>query len=111
VVAGRSGGGEQQLISGQAALIHTDGWTWEDMAVERTAAMHLLFPSIAGRGGRGGGAIPDSVLELISGTAGASFTQARRTYEQQIAKLNDFFDQAASIRRKGPRTLRVSRPT
>src|SRR5689334_7032521 len=29
---GRFGGGEQQFISGQAALIHTDGWTWEDMA-------------------------------------------------------------------------------
>ena len=97
---GRFGGGEQQLISGQAALIHTDGWTWEDMAVERTAAMHLLFPAIAGRGGRGGGAIPDSVLELISGTAGASFTQARRTYEQQIAKLNDFFDQARQYQKE-----------
>jgi imidazolonepropionase-like amidohydrolase len=97
---GRFGGGEQQLISGQAALIHTDGWTWEDMAVERTAAMHLLFPAIAGRGGRGGGAIPDSVLELISGTAGATYTQARRTYEQQIAKLNDFFDQARQYQKE-----------
>jgi imidazolonepropionase-like amidohydrolase len=66
-------GGERQIISGQAALIHTDGWTWEEMAVERTAAMHLLFPDIA---------------------AGGSYTQARRTYEQQVAKLNDFFDQA-----------------
>jgi len=97
---GRSGGGEQQLISGQAALIHTDGWTWEDMAVERTAAMHLLFPAIAGRGGRGGGAIPDSMLELIPGTAGAGYTQARRTYEQQIAKLNDFFDQARQYQKE-----------
>jgi imidazolonepropionase-like amidohydrolase len=88
------------LISGQAALIHTDGWTWEDMAVERTAAMHLLFPNIAGRGGRGGSPIPDSVLELISGTAGASYTQARRTYEQQISKLNDFFDQARQYRKE-----------
>jgi imidazolonepropionase-like amidohydrolase len=97
---GRFGGGEQQLIAGQAALIHTDGWTWEDMAVERTAAMHLLFPAIAGRGGRGGGAIPDSVLELISGTAGATYTQARRTYEQQISKLNDFFDQARQYQKE-----------
>jgi imidazolonepropionase-like amidohydrolase len=97
---GRFGGGEQQLISGQAALIHTDGWTWEDMAVERTAAMHLLFPAIAGRGGRGGGAIPDSVLELIPGTAGSSYTQARRTYEQQISKLNDFFDQARQYQKE-----------
>lgn len=97
---GRFGGGEQQLISGQAALIHTDGWTWEDMAVERSAAMHLLFPAIAGRGGRGGGAIPDSVAELISGTAGSSYTQARRTYEQQISKLNDFFDQARQYQKE-----------
>ena len=97
---GRFGGGEQQLIAGQAALIHTDGWTWEDMAIERTAAMHLIFPSIAGRGGRGGGPIPDSVLELISGTAGASYTQARHTYEQQIAKLNDFFDQARQYQKE-----------
>jgi imidazolonepropionase-like amidohydrolase len=97
---GRFGGGEQQLISGQAALIHTDGWTWEEMAVERSAAMHLLFPIIAGRGGRGGGAIPDSVLELIPGAAGGSYTQARRTYEQQIVKLNDFFDQARQYQKE-----------
>ena len=97
---GRGGGGEQQLIAGQAALIHTDGWTWEDMAIERTAAMQLLFPSIAGRGGRGGAPVPDSVLELISGTAGASYTQARRTYEQQISKLNDFFDQARQYQKE-----------
>src|SRR5947208_2157921 len=32
---GGGGGGGQQHISGQAALIHTDGWTWEDMAIER----------------------------------------------------------------------------
>jgi imidazolonepropionase-like amidohydrolase len=97
---GRSGGGEQQLISGQAALIHTDGWTWEDMAIERTAAMHLAFPSIAGRGGRGGAPVPDSVLEMISGTAAAGYTQARRTYEQQISKLNDFFDQARQYQKE-----------
>src|SRR5271157_39427 len=35
---GRFGGGGRQYISGQAALIHTDGWTWEDMAVKPAAA-------------------------------------------------------------------------
>jgi hypothetical protein len=45
---GRFGGGTPQFIAGQAALIHTDGWTWEDMAIERTAAMHLLFPALGG---------------------------------------------------------------
>ncbi|MGO9261683.1 MAG: amidohydrolase family protein [Bryobacteraceae bacterium] len=91
---GRFGGGERQLISGQAALIHTDGWTWEDMEINRSAAMHLIFPAIAGRGGRGGGGNPDFGPELIPGAAGGSYTQARRTYEQQIAKLADFFDDA-----------------
>ena len=55
---GRFGGGERQFISGQAALIHTDGWTWEDMAIDRTAAVHLIFPTLGGRGGRGGGGAP-----------------------------------------------------
>ena len=92
---GRFGGGDRQFISGQAALIHTDGWTWEDMAIERTAAMHLIFPSLGGRGGRGGAAIPDSVTELIPGAAGLTgFTAAKRQYDQQITKINDFFDQA-----------------
>jgi imidazolonepropionase-like amidohydrolase len=96
---GRFGGGDRQVIAGQAALIHTDGWTWEDMTVNRSAAMHLIFPSTGGRGGRGG-AIPDSVLEMIPGAAGGSYTQARRTYEQQISKLNDFFDQARQYQKE-----------
>src|SRR6202046_5098062 len=51
---GGRGGGGAQYISGPAALIHMDGWTWEDMEINRSAAVHLLFPSIAMRGGRGG---------------------------------------------------------
>jgi imidazolonepropionase-like amidohydrolase len=94
---GRFGGGERQMISGQAALIHTDGWTWEDMEINRSAAMHLIFPSIAGRGGRGGGTPSDFSVPDLFGAAGAGaggYTAARRTYEQQIAHLNDFFDDA-----------------
>ncbi|HYW46326.1 MAG TPA: amidohydrolase family protein [Bryobacteraceae bacterium] len=92
---GRFGGGERQIISGQAALIHTDGWTWEDMEINRSAALHLIFPSIAGRGGRGGGApVPENVAEMLGLGAATGYTQARRTYEQQIAKLGDFFDDA-----------------
>jgi imidazolonepropionase-like amidohydrolase len=93
---GRFGGGERQMISGQAALIHTDGWTWEEMEINRSAAMHLIFPSIAGRGGRGGGTPADFALPELLGAAGGAgtYTAARRTYEQQIAKINDFFDDA-----------------
>src|SRR4051812_31658310 len=43
------------LISGQAALINTAGWNWEDIAVRRSAGYVINLPSAGGRGGRGGG--------------------------------------------------------
>ena len=97
---GRFGGGERQYISGQAALIHTDGWTWEDMAIDRTAAVHLIFPTLGGRGGRGG-ALPGAVLEMIPGATGATgFTAAKRTYDLQVAKINEFFDTARQYQKE-----------
>jgi len=97
---GRFGGGERQIISGQAALIHTDGWTWEDMAIDRSAAVHLIFPTLGGRGGRGGGA-PDAILEMIPGATGATgFAAAKRTYDQQVAKITEFFDQARQYQKE-----------
>jgi imidazolonepropionase-like amidohydrolase len=91
--SGRFGGGERQLISGQAALIHTDGWTWEDMEIKRGAAMSVAFPSLGGRGGRGGfGPAPDSVVEVGGGTAAAA--NSRRAFDEQVAKLSDFFEDA-----------------
>jgi imidazolonepropionase-like amidohydrolase len=98
---GGRGGSGGQVISGQAALIHTDGWTWEDMAIERTAAVHLIFPSLGGRGGRGGFAIPDSVADLNPAAAAAGgFTAAKRQYDQQIAKITEFFDQARQYQKE-----------
>ena len=43
------------IISGQAALINTDGWTWEDMAVTGNAGYVVNYPSAQGGGRRGGG--------------------------------------------------------
>jgi imidazolonepropionase-like amidohydrolase len=34
------------IISGQAALIHTAGWTWEDIAVAPTAAFVINYPRV-----------------------------------------------------------------
>src|SRR5271154_3941554 len=93
---GGRGGGNAQYISGQAALIHMDGWTWEDMEINRSAAVHLLFPSIASRGGRGGLANVDFADEiaLLFGGGGAegTYTEAKRNYETQVAKVTEFFD-------------------
>jgi imidazolonepropionase-like amidohydrolase len=54
----------------------------------------VTFPSLGGRGGRGGGGgNPDfAVPEIFGQTSVGGFTQQKRNYEQQIAKLSEFFD-------------------
>jgi imidazolonepropionase-like amidohydrolase len=91
---GRFGGGERQFISGQAALIHTDGWTWDDMAIMPFAALHLIFPSMprAGRGGVSGN--PEPAPAAVAGGAAGGAAQARQTYQTQIDSINQFFDDA-----------------
>ena len=107
---GRFGGGATQFISGQAALIHTDGWTWEEMAIDRSAAVHLIFPTLGGRGGRGG-AVPDAILDLIPGGAGATgFTAAKRTYDQQVAKVAEFFEMARQYQKEKAANLPGFKP-
>ena len=43
------------VISGQAAMINTAGWNWEDLALVKSAGMVINLPGSGGRGGRGGG--------------------------------------------------------
>ncbi len=94
---GGRGGGATQYISGQAALIHLTGWTWEDMEINRSAAVQLNFPAIRGRGGRGGGNADFNPDEFAGGAAGGGangFTEQKRQYDLQIAHINEFFDEA-----------------
>jgi imidazolonepropionase-like amidohydrolase len=90
---GGRGGGPRQVISGQAALIHTDGWTWEQMAVRPSVAVAVQFPVLGGRGGRGAGNPDFADLFGEEGAAG-TYTETLRNYQQEISKLSDFFDQA-----------------
>ncbi|HEV2444645.1 MAG TPA: amidohydrolase family protein [Candidatus Sulfopaludibacter sp.] len=90
---GGRGGGGSQWISGQAALIHTSGYTWEEMNISKSAALQLNFPSLGGRGGRGG--MPPDIAEMMGLAAGAAGgANARRTYQENIARINAFFDDA-----------------
>ena len=79
VVTSPTGG----TISGQATLINTAGWTWEDLAVVRSAGIIINLPGgggggRGGRGGRGGGA---------GGAGNAAATQ-------QLAELNEFMQES-----------------
>ena len=86
------GSGSQQLISGQAAMIHTDGWTWETMSVKGQAGMLVPFPTMGSRGGRGGGGGGGGAAADDSATNG--YTQQLKAYQDQIKKLGDFLEEA-----------------
>jgi imidazolonepropionase-like amidohydrolase len=86
-------GGARQYISGQAALIHTAGWTWEDMAVSGSAAICVQFPTLGSAGGRGG-PVPENFAGLAGEAGAGTFTQMMRTYQQEVTKLSDFFEEA-----------------
>ncbi len=77
------------------------------MEISRTAAIQLNFPSLGGRGGRGN--LAADFPELFRRRR--STANARRTYEERIAKINQFFDDARQYqKRPRTRTWPASRP-
>ncbi len=75
---------EGGMLSGQAALMHLDGWTWEEMAVKPSAAMHLNFPVL--------GAIPGG--PRLRRDAPASYAEQKRAYDAKLRELHEFFEDA-----------------
>ena len=90
------GSASGQLISGQAAMIHTDGWTWEQMEISRSAAMQIPFPTLGGGRGRGGASAesPAAAADTTPGGVGGGFAQQLRDYQAKIKKLGGFFEDA-----------------
>ena len=67
--------------------MHLDGWTWEDMDVKRSAAMHLRFPVLTmGGGGEFGPRGPAAVR--------ATYAEAKRKHDEDLQKLRLFFEDA-----------------
>lgn len=81
-----------QLISGQVSLIHLDGWTTDEMGIKARAALHLRMPFIQIGGGRR--FVPDDEPGGGSPIGGSNYSEARRSFEKQMADLNDFFESA-----------------
>lgn len=77
----RSGPGGGVLIAGQGALMHLDGWTWEEMAVKPGAVMDLLFPEVETE------RRPESVTPQ-------PYKEEQRQYTQRLRQLSEFFEQA-----------------
>lgn len=82
------GGG---LISGMSSAISLEGWTWEEMSLERAAALNVNWPNPnMGRGGRFGGA--------GGGRFGGPGGGSRVTYEERVQELKNYFAEARAYR-------------
>ena len=84
---GGRGGASGPVITGQGALMHLEGWTWEDMAVKRGAVMDMLFPEIQTGGGRGG-------FAALLGTPTRTYAEEERQYKQRLDQISQFFSEA-----------------
>ena len=71
---------ESGLVSGQAAIIQLDGWTWEDLTLAAPTGMVVSWPSMTPRGGRFG---QESTPEEQS-----------RERADALRAIEDLFDQA-----------------
>ncbi|MBM3726056.1 MAG: amidohydrolase family protein [Acidobacteria bacterium] len=85
-LTGTSGGG---IIPGHASLLRLDGWTWEEMEINRAAAMVLQFPEVRLSINTPGELRPVRI----------PFLEARRTYESRLRDLTTFFENARRYQR------------
>src|SRR5690348_12031483 len=69
------------LITGQGALMHLDGWTWEEMAVKPGAVMDLLFPEI-------------NTDAAQAGAPPRPYKDALQQYTDRLQEVGEFFEQA-----------------
>lgn len=84
----RGGGGQQSIIGGQAALVHLDGWTWEEMDVKKSAGMAMNFPTMPSAPGRFADMMPAAMRP------NSSFTEAKKAYDTQLREMKEFFEEA-----------------
>lgn len=80
------GGG---IIGGQAALVHLDGWTWEEMAVERNVTMQMRMPTLS-----------TGTFSPAFGAGRRPFAETKRRYEERLKLMSDFFEQARAYQRR-----------
>jgi imidazolonepropionase-like amidohydrolase len=73
------------IITGQASLMHLDGWTWEQMVLKRGAALDMIFPEIR---------TPSPALRVFLGTQARPFTEIEKEYRQKLEQMSTFFEDA-----------------
>ena len=86
VAPGRLGGfgGGGSGISGQASIVHLDGWTVEEMDIDASAGMVLTWPTYSTR----------SFNTTTFRPERRSFREAEEEYDRQVAELGEVLDAA-----------------
>ncbi|HEU0120981.1 MAG TPA: amidohydrolase family protein [Bryobacteraceae bacterium] len=80
------GGG---IIGGQAALVHLDGWTWEEMAIEKNVAMQMRMPTLAA-----------TTYTPAFGAGRRTFAETKRRYDERVKLISTFFEQARAYQKR-----------
>jgi len=97
---------EGAIVSGQSGLLAMDGWTPEQMAIKKPAALHVFWPRMeldAGPwqgGGRRGG----------SGAGGKSLDEQAKDRRAKVKAIGDFFDDAQAYARAKDAAVKSSTP-
>ncbi len=86
---GRNGGGGS-IITGQGALMHLDGWTWEEMAVKPSAVMEMEFPQVQS-------SMPRQLAAMM-GTPTATYQEQEKQYKERLQQMSDFFEDVRKYR-------------
>lgn len=86
---GFGGGGGGSLIRGQAALLHLDGWTWEEMALKQSIGVLMRFPAIQTR----------SIDFETFTVTNRPYAEVKRQYDAEIRKIDEFFERARRYQR------------
>lgn len=72
------------VIAGQAGLMHLAGWTWEEMALKKSAVLEMRFPEIQTR----------SFNVSRMSREERPFAEAKRERDRALLELNEFFESA-----------------
>ncbi|HRI43978.1 MAG TPA: amidohydrolase family protein [Fimbriimonadaceae bacterium] len=94
-------------ISGRAAVVKLDGWTWEDLAIRNPGPLCINFPG-GGGGGFGGEAACCDEIEDLDLTSHAQETQPEQPEASgQVRAIEEWFTKALDYAKQGPnRTTR-----
>ncbi len=78
-------GGPGTVISGQGALMHLQGWTWEQAAVKPSAVMDMIFPQVE--------TVPRRFAAFLAQPA-RPYKELERQYRERLKQMGEFFEDA-----------------